>query len=265
MSATVPESAQVLTDVDGPVLVITLNRPAARNAVNATVSAAVGDALARLAEDPALHVGILTGTSGTFCAGADLKEVAAGRSIYDPDHPDRGFAGIVRHVVDKPVIAAVNGPAFGGGTEIVLACDLAIAADTATFALPEVKRGLIAAAGGLLRLYRQIPQKLAAQAILTGDPIDAATALRWGLVNAVVPAADVLAEARALAHRIAANSPHAVGVSKRVMRHAAEFGSDWDAPIWAMNEAAMQTVRGSHDALEGARAFAAKRAPVWEG
>ena len=250
---------------EGPVAVITLNRPRAMNAVNAAMSAAVGNALRELDEDPELSVGVITGTGRAFCAGADLKELGAGRPVSAPGHPEWGFAGLVRHVVDKPLIAAVNGFALGGDTEIVLACDLAVISEDAQLGLPEVKRGLVAAAGGLLRLHRQIPPKVAAHAALTGEPLDAATALRWGLVNEVVPTDHVVARALRLAGQIAANAPLAVRASKRIMRRSAEYGSDWDPAIWDMNEAEFGEVRRSADAEEGPRAFAEKRPPRWQG
>ena len=250
---------------EGPVAVITLNRPRAMNAVNAAMSAAVGNALRELDEDPELSVGVITGTGRAFCAGADLKELGAGRPVSAPGHPEWGFAGLVRHVVDKPLIAAVNGFALGGGTEIVLACDLAVISEDAQLGLPEVKRGLVAAAGGLLRLHRQIPPKVAAHAALTGEPLDAATALRWGLVNEVVPTDQVVARALRLAGQIAANAPLAVRASKRIMRRSAEYGSDWDPAIWDMNEAEFGEVRRRADAKDGPRAFAEKRPPRWQG
>ncbi|MFE9446371.1 crotonase/enoyl-CoA hydratase family protein [Streptomyces sp. NPDC006602] len=258
------EAAAVLRR-EGPVAVITLNRPRAMNAVNAAMSAAVGNALRELDEDPELSVGVITGAGRAFCAGADLKELGAGRPVSAPGHPEWGFAGLVRHIVDKPLIAAANGFALGGGTEIVLACDLAVISEDAQLGLPEVKRGLVAAAGGLLRLHRQIPPKVAAHAALTGEPLDAATALRWGLVNEVVPADQVVARALRLARQIAANAPLAVRASKRIMRRSAEYGSDWAPAIWDMNEAEFGEVRRSEDAKEGPRAFTEKRPPRWQG
>jgi crotonobetainyl-CoA hydratase len=249
----------------GAVALITLNRPRAMNAVNAALSTAAGSALDELASDPSLRVGVVTGAGRAFCAGADLKELAAGRTVHDPHHPERGFAGIVRHFVDKPLIAAVNGYALGGGTEILLACDLAVMSDEASLGLPEVTRGLVAAAGGLLRLHRQIPPKIAARAVFTGEPVDAATALQWGLVNEVVPADQVLDTALALAERIAANAPLAVRASKRIMARSNEVGSDWLDAAWAMNEEEYAAVRISQDAHEGAVAFAEKRTPRWTG
>jgi crotonobetainyl-CoA hydratase len=261
--AAVPGPA-VLLERRGHVAVITLNRPTAMNAVNAALSQALGDAMAELAGDDHLRVGVVTGAGRAFCAGADLKELAAGRTVHDLAHPERGFAGFVRHFVDKPVIAAVNGFALGGGTEIVLACDLAVMSQEAKLGLPEVSRGLVAAAGGLLRLHRQIPPKVAAEAAFTGEPLTAETALRWGLVNHVVPPGEVLGTALAVAEKIATNAPLAVRASKRIMMRSAT-GSDWDASVWEMNEAEFRGVRASEDAREGATAFAQKREPRWVG
>ena len=267
MSDRPPDLAQTAGTLErrGAVALITLNRPEAMNAVNQEMSRAVGTALAELAEDPALKVGVVTGAGRAFCAGADLKELAAGRSIFDAEHPERGFAGLVRHFVDKPLIAAVNGFALGGGTEIMLACDLAVLSEDAQLGLPEVRRGLVAAAGGLLRLQRQLPAKLAAELVFTGQPLDAATALRHGLVNRVVPRDDVLDVALELAETIAANAPLALRASKRIMAGSLGPASDWAADAWALNEAEFADVRRSADASEGARAFAEKRTPQWRG
>jgi crotonobetainyl-CoA hydratase len=254
-----------LLERHGAVALITLNRPRAMNAVNSALSIALGRALAELAADPELRVGVITGAGRAFCAGADLKELAAGRPVHDSDHPERGFGGLVQHFVDKPLIAAVNGFALGGGTEFVLACDLAVISEEATLGLPEVTRGLVAAAGGLLRLHRQIPKKVAAEAVFTGQPLDAHTAARWGLVNRVVPHDQVLAAALALAADIAANAPLAVRASKRIMNRSAALGSDWDQPAWDMNEAEFARILSSRDAREGATAFAEKRPAVWTG
>ena len=257
-------SEPVLLERRGAVALITLNRPAAMNAVDARLARALGAAVAEFATDPGLRVAVLTGAGAAFCAGADLKELAAGRTVHDTDHPERGFAGFVRHFVDKPVIAAVNGFALGGGTEILLACDLAVMSTEARLGLPEVKRGLVAAAGGVLRLHRQIPAKIAAEAVFTGEPVDAGAALRWGLVNRVVPPEDVLHTALALADTIAANAPLAVRASKRMMMRSAA-GSSWEPAMWEMNEAEFAAIRSSQDAHEGASAFAQKRMPEWVG
>ena len=260
----------VLYERDGHVARLTLNRPQALNAVNAELADELGGHLERAVTDDEVRAIVVTGAGRAFCAGADLKEIAAGRSIAPTAHPEWGFAGLAQHWVSKPLIAAVNGYAMGGGTEIALACDLVVASDQAAFGLPEVKRGLFAAAGGVIRLQRQIPIKLAAQLALTGDPVDAATARQWGLVNDVVPADEVVPRALALAGRIAANAPLSVQHSKRLLHQAASAGSDWDpawsgADPWRINAEAMDAVFGSADAVEGATAFASKRAPVWTG
>ncbi|WP_433722570.1 crotonase/enoyl-CoA hydratase family protein [Nocardia sp. CA-129566] len=250
---------------EGHIAIITLNRPEAMNAVNAALSIAVGAALEELAADRELRAGVITGAGRAFCAGADLEELARGNGIHDPQHPEYGFAGLVQHFVDKPLIAAVNGFALGGGTEIVLACDLAVMSAEAHLGLPEVTRGLFAAAGGVLRLPRQIPPKIAHEMVLTGTPIDAAAAAHWGLVNRVVPADRVLPAAVELAETIAANAPLSVRASKRIMHRVNEFGSEWDTPIWQMSFREAAPIFTSEDALEGPRAFAEKRAPQWRG
>jgi crotonobetainyl-CoA hydratase len=252
------------------IAVITLNRPRALNAVNSALSTAVGQALERAADDRKVRVVVVTGAGRAFCAGADLKELAAGRDVHAPDHPEWGFAGLVRHWIDKPVIAAVNGFAMGGGTEIALACDLVVAAENATFGLPEVKRGLLAAAGGVVRLQRQLPFKRALQLALTGDGITAQQAEEWGLVNSLAKPGEALADALDLAARIADNAPLSVQHTKRVMHRTAAGGSDWDpewsaGEVWAVNEQAKEFVFATRDAQEGATAFAEKRPPVWEG
>ena len=260
----------VLYERDGHVALLTLNRPDALNAVNSALADELGDHLERAVADAEVRAIVVTGAGRAFCAGADLKEIAAGRSVAPTVHPEWGFAGLAQHWVGKPLIAAVNGYAMGGGTEIALACDLVVASELAAFGLPEVKRGLFAAAGGVIRLQRQIPIKLAAQLALTGDPVDAATARQWGLVNDVAPPAEVVPRALALAGRIAANAPLSIQHTKRVLHQAASAGSDWDVAWsggdpWQLNAEAMDAVFASADAVEGATAFAAKRPPVWTG
>ncbi|QAY62133.1 enoyl-CoA hydratase [Xylanimonas allomyrinae] len=257
-----------LYDVDDGVAVITLNRPHALNAVNAALSTAVGHGLERAAADPGVGAVVVTGAGRAFCAGADLKELALRRPITADGHPEWGLGGIVRHWIDKPLVAAVHGYAMGGGTEIALACDLVVAAESATFGLPEVTRGLFAAAGGVVRLQRQVPLKRALELVLLGDGIDAATAREWGLVNRVVPAAHLQREAIGLARRIAANAPLALRHAKRMVYQAAAAGSDRDPDWtgrdpWEANDEAMRVVFASADAAEGARAFAEKREPRW--
>ncbi|AHH19852.1 putative enoyl-CoA hydratase [Nocardia nova SH22a] len=254
-----------LYEVRDHVAVVTLNRPAALNAVDSALSAAAGAALERAANDPQVRAVVITGAGRAFCAGADLKAIAAGGDIYDPAHREWDFAGIVRHWIDKPVIAAVNGFALGGGTEIVLAADLAVIDETASLGLPEVRRGLIAAAGGLLRIHRQVPPKVAAEIALTGRPISAARAYELGLVNVVAPAGTALASALELAAVIVANAPLAVRQSKRVMYECAASQVGWAPEEWEVNRAAAKAVMSSEDAKEGPRAFAAGRTPRWSG
>ncbi|PBC36026.1 enoyl-CoA hydratase [Rhodococcus sp. ACPA4] len=253
--------AATLTRIDH-VALITLNRPHRLNAVNSALSSAVGKALQTLDDDPDLHVGVITGTGPAFCAGADLKALAAGESFKSTEHPEWGLAGLVEHRVQSPLVAAVNGIALGGGAEIALACDLAVMSEDAVFGLPEVQRGLFAGAGGLIRLPRHIPSKLAREMALTGDPIDAATALRWGLVNRVAPPGDVLPIALALAARIAGHAPLAVRATKRMLSLAEGAHTGWDANLWNEQEALIHAILASGDAREGVQAFAQRRLPA---
>lgn len=256
----------VLAEQRGHVLLVTINRPQARNAVSAAVALGVGEALDYAEEQDGVWVVIITGAGdASFCAGQDLKEAAAGIHLDDPRAQRWGFAGFVRHAISKPVIAAVNGFALGGGTEIVLASDLAVAVDTASFGLPEVKRGIFAAAGGAFRLGRAIPPKVASEMMLTGQPISAARALELGLVNRVVPADRLLDEAFALAALIIENAPISVQVSKRVARGITDGSIPAEDDDWARSAAEGRRTRDSADAKEGMRAFAEKRPPQWQG
>jgi len=243
------------------VAIVTLNRPEARNAVNGELAQAMEATLDDLEEDGEVQAVVLTGAGGTFCAGADLKTVARGGGA-ELATTRGGFAGIVTRRFPKPLIAAVNGPALAGGFEIVLTCDLVVAAEGATFGLPEVKRGLFAAAGGLIRLPKRIPLALAAEVALTGDPLDATRAAALGLVNRVVPPDEVIDAALELARRIAANGPLAVRNTLTMVREAPELREE-DA--WARNNALALEVFASKDAIEGATAFAEKRTPRWTG
>lgn len=257
---------EVLYELRGHVALLTLNRPEAMNSVNEALSAALGAAVERASADSDVRAVVLTG-SGTraFCAGMDLKAFARGESAEDPMHPEWGFAGFVRHTIDKPVIAAVNGFALGGGSELVLASDLAVAGRSVRLGFPEVTRGLVAAAGGVIRLPRQVPRKVALEALLTGDPLSAARAQELGLINRVVDDDAVLDAAFSLAERISANAPLAVQASKRFVRQADDFGSDWGEDIWAAHDAAIMPIFSTEDAREGATAFAEKRSPEWAG
>lgn len=265
MTTTKPAPA-VLTERDGHILIVTINRPEARNAVNQAVHVGIGEALAAAEEDREIRVVIITGAGdASFCAGADLKALARGEKLW-PDDPVQaawGFAGFVQHSIGKPIIAAVNGFALGGGTELVLASDLAISVETAQFGLPEVKRGILAGAGGAFRLVEQLPHKVAMEILLTGDPISAMRALELGLINQVVPAEDLMRSAKALASRIAVNAPLSVQASKRIARGIADGEIAADAAKWQATRREGAIVMRSDDGREGPRAFAEKRTPIW--
>lgn len=255
----------VLVERTGNIMVITINRPDARNAVNSDVSTGVGGALDQGNADPEVRAIVLTGAGDkSFCAGADLKAISRGESVYAQDHREWGFAGFVNNFTDKPTIAAVNGTALGGGTELALACDLVVAAETAVFGLPEVKRGLLAGAGGVFRLPTQIPQRLAMEMIFTGEPISAGRALEVGLINQVVPAGTVVAGALELAQRIAVNAPLSVQASKRIAYGIRNGERSDEVAKWALSVAEWDRLAVSEDAKEGPLAFAEKRTPVWQ-
>jgi enoyl-CoA hydratase len=250
---------EVLVEHADRVAVITINRPQARNAINHAVSAGVAAALAELDERDDLTVGIITGAGGTFSSGMDLKAFLAGENVRVEG---KGLAGLTEAPPRKPLIAAVEGWALAGGCEVALACDLIVAANDAKFGIPEVKRGLVAGAGGLIRLPRRIPSGIAMELALTGDPLPAADAHRLGLVNALTEPGEALDGARQLAARIAVNGPLAVAVTKQVIIEQ----QDWDmADAWARQGPMIGPVFSSEDAREGARAFAEKRPPSWKG
>lgn len=248
----------VLVEAADGILVATIDRPQVRNAVNRAVAEGLAAAMDRLDADPRLRVGIITGAGGCFCAGMDLAAFGAGER---PSVAGRGFAGLVERPPDTPLIAAVEGPALGGGLEIALACDLVVAAESAVFGLPEVQRGLIAAGGGLLRLPGRVPHHRAMEIALLGERFTAADAHRFGMVNRLVADGAALATARELAGRIAANGPLAVAATKQVLT----AGWPADATGFARQAALAHGVRSSADAAEGARAFLEKRAARWIG
>jgi enoyl-CoA hydratase len=250
---------EILTDVQDGVLTITINRPAARNAMTLAAAEAIAAALDELDNNDDLLAGILTGAGGNFCAGMDLKGFLRGER---PSIPGRGFGGLTARPPRKPLIAAVEGYALAGGFELVLACDLVVAADNAQFGVPEVKRGLAATAGGLVRLPRQLPYRIALELALTGDMFPAARAHGYGLVNRLTPPGGALAEAHRLAQAIAANGPLSVAASKRVVQES----QDWSTQdMWSRQAALTEHVFTSADAREGSAAFAEKRKPVWQG
>jgi enoyl-CoA hydratase/carnithine racemase len=252
----------VLRERRGHVEILTINRPEARNAINGGVSKAMSSIMDELADDADCWVVIVTGSGDkAFSAGMDLKAFSSGEG-GDIIGASGGFAGLTMRDFPKPIIAAVNGSALAGGFEIMLSCDLVVAAEHATFGIPEAKRGLIAGAGGLIRMPKRLPMAVALELAMTGDPIDAERARALGLVNKVVPAASLLDEAVALAERIAANAPLAVRYSKSVMKRAADVP---ESEGWKINQEAVGIVFSSADAMEGPVAFAEKRPPNWQG
>lgn len=240
-------------------LIVSIDRPRQRNAVNREVSLAIAEALDRLDQQADLRVGILTGRGGHFCAGMDLRAFLDGER---PELEHRGFGGLTEAPPRKPLIAAVEGYALAGGCELALACDLIVAAQDAWFGLPEVTRGLVAGSGGLVRLPRRIPPAIALEYALTGERMDATTAHRWGLVNRLTPSGGALEGALSLAQSIAANAPLSVAMSKRIMRESPEWR---DEDLWSRQRPLVESVLATEDAREGAQAFAEKRAPRWRG
>ncbi|MBA2553335.1 MAG: crotonase/enoyl-CoA hydratase family protein [Geodermatophilaceae bacterium] len=250
---------EVLVERDGGILIITLNRPKAKNSVNSALAHALAAAVDELDADDALSVGIITGSGGSFCAGMDLKAFLQGEF---PAVEGRGFGGITEAPPVKPLIAAVEGYALAGGCEIVLCCDLVVAASDAKFGIPETRVGLLAGAGGLIRLPQRIPVNIAMEYALTGAHFSAEDARTWGLVNRLTEPGGALDGARELAAKVAANGPLGVRASKKIIREAPHWPAE---EIWARQREAMTPVFGSEDAKEGAAAFAEKRAPVWQG
>lgn len=252
-------SDSVLVQREGAVLVVTINRPQVRNAIDRATSEAIARAMDLLDDDDSLTLGILTGAGGNFCTGMDLKAFLRGERV---ELEGRGLAGIIETPPRKPLIAAIEGYALAGGCEIALACDLIVAADNAQFGIPEVKRGLIAGSGGLIRLPQRIPRQIALEYALTGALMPAAEARQWGLVNRLTAPGGALDAARALAAAIAANGPLAVRMTKRIVA---------ESPTWPANETwprqreLLEQIITSDDAREGALAFGEKRAPRWSG
>ena len=252
------DTPEVLTEVENGILIVTINRPEAKNAMTKAASEAIAAAMDRLDAEDDLRVGILTGAGGTFCSGMDLKGFLRGES---PSVEGRGFGGVVQAPPAKPLIAAVEGYALAGGLELMIACDLVVANDKAKFGIPEAKRGLVAAAGGVMMLPDQIPERIAMELALTGDFIDAARAYELGLINTVTDGA-ALDGAKALAAKIVANGPLAVKVSKQIIKES----RGWAMEDRYKNQAQLiAPVFVSEDAREGAAAFAEKGAPNWKG
>jgi len=255
------ETRLVRFERDGHIAIITIDRPAVRNAINGDVAREIEAAIDLLEADPELWVGILAGNGPVFSAGADLKAAAEGKTA-GISTARGGFGGIAWRQREKPIIAAVDGAALAGGCEIVLACDLVVASKAARFGLPEVKRGLIAAAGGLFRLARSLPPNIAMELALTGDPIDAAAAAEWGIVNVLTEPGQALNGARQLAERIIVNAPMSVRLSRQAILQTRYLD---DASAFAKSTEILSANYATEDYAEGPRAFLEKRAPVWKG
>ncbi len=252
------DAPQVLTQVEDGVLIVTINRPEARNAMNKAAAEGIAAAMDRLEAEDDLRVAIVTGAGGTFCSGMDLKGFLRGES---PSIEGRGFGGLSQWTPKKPVIAAVDGYALAGGMELALSCDLIVANSGAKFGIPEAKRGLAAAAGGLIKLPRQIPPRIAMELALTGDFIDAKRAYELGFINRIVEG-PALEGAKELARKIADNGPLALIASKAIVRDSHTWS---DAEMWSKQAGYIAPVFSSSDAREGAAAFAEKRKPNWQG
>jgi enoyl-CoA hydratase/carnithine racemase len=248
--------------VDKHIALLRFNRPQARNAIDGETARAMSALVRQIEEDPEIRVVVLTSsTPGMFCAGADLKVVSAGR-VHELRPDDNGFAGLVDSIRAKPWIVAVDGPALGGGLEICLACDIVVATPNSRFGLPEVKRGLMANAGGTHRIIRVLPRNIALEMVTTGEPMDAETGKHFGLVNRLVSAEQLLDEALGIARTIVGNAPISVRESLALARISCDRS---DAEMRRISRSSMQTVLATEDAKEGPRAFLEKRAPNWQG
>jgi enoyl-CoA hydratase len=249
----------VLIEHRDGILIITINRPSVRNAVNRAVALGIAAGLDELDRNPAISVGILNGAGGTFCSGMDLKAFVTGER---PEIAGRGLVGLTEAPPQKPLIAAVEGFALAGGCEIVLACDLVVAAEDAKFGIPEVTRGLVAGSGGLIRLPQKIPPQIALEYALTGEHFSATDARTWGLVNRICPPGQALAGAIELAKAILRNGPLGVQMTKRIINESKSWPVD---EIWDRQRGLVEWVLATEDAREGALAFAEKRPPRWQG
>jgi len=257
MTTTNPQELSV--EIEDGIMVMTINRPEARNAMTRSISEKMAAALDELDSTPELRIAIVTGAGGTFCSGMDLKGFLRGER---PSVPGRGFGGLTMKPPAKPLIAAVEGYALAGGFELALACDFIIASESAKFGIPEVKRGLAATAGGLIRLPRLIPTRIALEFALTGDMVSADRAYQLGLVNRVTPQGEALSGAKAFAQIIMANGPLGVAASKRVVYESRQWT---DEEMWQRQQDIAGAVFDSNDAKEGSAAFAEKRKPKWTG
>jgi enoyl-CoA hydratase len=261
MTTDITSREVVRYEIEGRCAVITIDRAEARNAISPEVALGIEAALDSVEGDPEVWAAVLTGVAPVFCAGADLRAIDEGRGEL-LSTARGGFAGVTRRERTKPLIAAVEGAALAGGTEIVLSCDLVVAAEGALFGIPEVKRGLVAAAGGLFRLGTKLPPTVAMECALTGDPIDAATAHRFGMVNRLAAPGGAREAALDLASRVTANAPLAVAESRKIVSAGVSLGEEAG---WELTEAANQVVLASEDVHEGIQAFIEKRPPAWKG
>ncbi len=264
LEGTTPKGTTLKVERRGHVLLLTLDRPEARNAITLATATALGEAVELLNSDDELRVAVLTGAGPAFCAGQDLKALAAGEAIAVAGHPEWGFGGFVSHFSAKPIIAAVHGFAFGGGFELALACDVIVAAEGTRFGLPEVTRGLIPGGAGIPRLAQHVPPKVAARLMYTGEPISVEEAERWGLVSQVVAPESLLDAALALAETMAAQAPLAIRASKRLLEELRSVSPYEHRAVEAIGRE-FAAIAKSEDAAEGMAAFAEKREPVWRG
>lgn len=256
------------TELRAHVLLMTINRPHVRNAIDASVARGIGDTLRAAEHDREIRAVVITGAGeAAFCAGADLAALSRGEKVTPPDEPysSWGFACLTTHPISKPIIAAVNGAALGGGFEIVLACDLVVASDRAVFGLPEVRRGVLPRGGGAFRMTRQIPVKVAMEYLLTGRDFTADVALSVGMINRVVPPDDVLPAALELAREISANAPLAVQAAKRIARGMVNGELAGEQAAWRHTDDEAAAILRSHDSQEGRLAFLERRSPKWSG
>ncbi len=253
----------ILTEEKGRIFVLTMNRVRQRNALSSQMWAEMVDALEYFEKNDDLWVMVLSNNGPSFCAGADIKELATNTWLPPEGHEDWGLGGLIHHFFKKPIIAAVNGMALGGGTEMVLACDLAIASEDSKFGLPEVGIGMVAN-GGMLRISRQVPIKFAMEMALTGEPITARTAHEWGLINHVVASEEVLDRAVAMAERICQNAPLSVRLTKECMYKTMDMNIMYPSAAWEMNEYYTSLNLATEDKIEGNLAFVEKRKPVWK-